>query len=370
MGLAHPSELNHIHLVTFSIQTLDTTACKIWGYGHPSMIPGMPSTPYVASRNEHWHRTSQVPETDLHREATFFDVNPYAGCPYPMPLRGRARPDGWHLAQEDCPEANRGPFSYRTPRNPAYAHDWKKVMATETFYIGQESIQLDPESTKIGEYWYFSPRYFCKLTPIREGGVTLYAFAPWMTIAALDEPEKVRTYLDRDGSYPGGLFIDQKIVESDWYRREVCILWGSFRDAEKNPLEYLQSSYLARFFECRTLPQKLAPGQSLLDYCDSWLLRDKSDLPYVIAVRRLLDTIEPPPVAPERLEANAELSCLDVICRRKFRFVRRHRHPDSSESLYWRNVRFASHESERSRCFIGYHQRETYLLTDRSIQSR
>lgn len=51
-----------------------------------SMNPDMPLTPYVTASIEDWRRGFQVPKPGPHREkAGSLEVNPYAGCPRPMP---------------------------------------------------------------------------------------------------------------------------------------------------------------------------------------------------------------------------------------------------------------------------------------------
>eukprot|EP00171_Calliarthron_tuberculosum_P007055 IDg7055t1 len=96
--------------------------------------------------------------------------------------------------------------------------------------------------------------------------------------AVFYELEKVRSYCMQSLYYLGGVLIDQR--------------------------------------------EKLPGIRSLLDYCDSQLLRDYGEMGYVKAVRRLLDEHEGSGAFLDYLEVNCDLIRLGIGIRRDFRVMK------------------------------------------------
>eukprot|EP00171_Calliarthron_tuberculosum_P009642 IDg9642t1 len=86
-------------------------------------------------------------------------------------------------------------------------------------------------------------------------------------------------------------------------------------------------------------------------------------------IRHLLDTVDSGWTGGP-LKIECELICLSVSLSRDFRVISRAQHRDTGLNLHRRNARHLSSESERSQCFIGYHQRESFMLTDEALESR
>lgn len=58
----------------------------------------------------------------------------------------------------------------------------------------------------------------------------------------------VRLYRRRDGTYPGRCEIDQRLIDTEYYWRNVCFQENEFRHAGKFPVEYLLGDNLSRLF--------------------------------------------------------------------------------------------------------------------------
>lgn len=78
-------------------------------------------------------------------------------------------------------------------------------------------------------------------------------------------------------------------------------------------------------------------------------------------MKQLLETAIHPAEELHLLESNVTLLRVTTFLRLEFRFARAKR--NLQEILHCKSSRFVHLESERGRCFISYHQRETSMLT-------
>eukprot|EP00171_Calliarthron_tuberculosum_P007653 IDg7653t1 len=92
--------------------------------------------------------------------------------------------------------------------------------------------------------WHLAPRYFHDPPSMAEDGVTLFAFAPWFSIIAMQKLKGIPTYRNTDGIYPRGCEIYQEVIKYSFYRDTVCLGHGDLLCADKHSIEYLRRDYL------------------------------------------------------------------------------------------------------------------------------
>lgn len=88
----------------------------------------------------------------------------------------------------------------------------------------------------------------------------------------------------------------------------------------------------------------------------------------MVAMKQLLDTASQTLEELHILESDVKLLRVPDILRRDFQLTRAKM--DLQEILHRKNYRFVHLESERSRCFISYHHRETSMLTRYAMNMR
>eukprot|EP00171_Calliarthron_tuberculosum_P021512 IDg21512t1 len=230
---------------------------------HPSMVVG---------------KVAQLPSGSSYMGSDSTSV--HSGTPGSSSQRGLtrtfmlnvlSRPSGWHLVEQDFPKQFRGPF-----------------------YVPPADIRCDRVAQEIGGTWYFAPSYFKDLPYMSKLWIFLVVFGPWVSDAIYRDPENVRSYHLDNGFYPGGSQIAQEFVSS--------------------------------FSISATFVSPLPSGSDLLDFCESWVLRDLRELSYVLEVRRLFDSHNGSGPNSGDIDIEGEFICPDVSIRRDFRVISRGHH--------------------------------------------
>eukprot|EP00171_Calliarthron_tuberculosum_P021723 IDg21723t1 len=217
--------------------------------GHPMMYPygmvypGLPMPGYVAPSNQGPPAPAPGFETDVPGNVASpaaSGLNPYGGVVRPVAQRGRTRPAGWHFGRTVVSRASswgvRIPCSPDASKGPGDAQDRRRVV--------------------------LRPRWFMGLEPMRKGGVTLFAFGPWFSDAAVQHKEALRDYRLPDGDYPGGCGITQDVVESSYYQRGACISHRDFRHAGSRSSVHPRRATDVRFAQRARLYCRIAFSRS------------------------------------------------------------------------------------------------------------